>query len=317
MASNQAIDPAPVPARFIGGFRSGTTLLINLLGLHPEISPWFETKCLNEPLRWLRVLSQPDLETFERGWIAPSETQAFTAQDVASRMRYQMSWTVDRISGRHPHGKAKHERYPSGFDHVLYSLEEAKQALENWLRAVGDQPDADSVAQATRDLILTLGHRHAELDGKAVWVNKTPEIVRFGKELDHVFGRSKNLLLIRDGRDVVFSARYLQWGEVEKISSMWRDLILLSRENASATDHDYLEVRYEKLLSEPEVTLNRILDFYELEPLGKRIYTEYTKRMGGWKIRRPLLFRMQSLRGKDRRIFYDIAGDLLSDLGYE
>ena len=63
---NQITPQAPI---FIGNFRSGTTLLANLLGFHKDLSPWFETKGLCELLRWQRVLKDPKTIPFESSLI--------------------------------------------------------------------------------------------------------------------------------------------------------------------------------------------------------------------------------------------------------
>jgi hypothetical protein len=53
----------PLPI-FIGNFRSGTTLLANLLGFHDELALWFETKAFCEALRWIRVMERPETVPF-------------------------------------------------------------------------------------------------------------------------------------------------------------------------------------------------------------------------------------------------------------
>jgi len=87
---------------FIGGPRSGSTMLVNLLGLHPQIAPLFETKCICEPLRWLRILKDPSTRAIEEKILQlqfPSALQGFTIEGVAARMQADMQDSIQRMKG--------------------------------------------------------------------------------------------------------------------------------------------------------------------------------------------------------------------------
>lgn len=305
----------PQRPAFVGGFRSGSTLLINLLGLHPEVAPWFETKFLCEPPRLQRVLADPAAAAVEsqvvgEGGLAPER--------IVERMRRDLEQTAGRVEGRLGSGKAHYEKYPIGMDCVRYSLEQGRERLARWEQRVLAEPRLEVVREANGELIGELGRIHAEAYGAPVWINKTPEIPRFAAELRESLGPLRALLLIRDGRDVVRSASNLGWADIERLAVWWKGLIEQSRAAAAADPDGYLEVRYEDLIREPAAELDRILRFFQLEPMGEELVERYKARMGE---REP--FRLQRFRrirhllnGRRLRPFYRIAGELLDELGY-
>lgn len=265
---------------FIGNFRSGTTLLINLLGLHADVAPWFETKGLCEPLRWLRVLKDPKTLAYEASIIHADKDDAFSAAAVASRMLEDIRSTAARIEGTAPHGKGQHERYPLGHDCALYSVDFAEQAVRHWLDAVRGQEEPEAVAAATGSLITGLGQRQAQLAGKPLWINKTPEISRFAAELRQCLGPVRMILMVRHGRDVVRSAERLGWAGAVEIAGWWQGMIEQSRAASAGHESDYLEMKFESLLRDPSGELNRVLRFLELEASGEQLVSTYSESIG-------------------------------------
>ncbi|BCX80652.1 hypothetical protein MIT9_P0226 [Methylomarinovum caldicuralii] len=296
---------------FIGGFRSGSTLLINLLGLHPEIAPWFETKELCEALRWLRVLTNPAVFSEEAALMQPIHPAGFDAAAVAARMRWHVDYNFRRLSGAEASGKAAYERYPLGADCILYSREEALQAVRRW-ELQADTTDLQRIGQVTGWLIRFLGKRQAELMGRPLWINKTPEISRFGDVLWDSLGPCRVILLIRNGWDVVRSAAALGWGDVGKLSQWWKGLIVQSRK--VAREGYYLEIRYENLVDRPEETLWTVLRFLNLPQDNDDVFFQ--------RCRAQMMFGNQRARHSccfheaDRAIFDRVAADLMHSLGY-
>lgn len=306
-----------IPPLFIGGFRSGSTLLINLLGMHPDIAPWFETKALCEPLRWLKVLNHAELESQEVALIRMPGSRGFSPQEVAERIRFDLRQTDARIRGSQPSGKASHEKYPIGYDCINYLLEEAEEMVELWLNRVEIDSSSHGVSTATGALIRGLGDRHAELTNATLWINKTPEIPRFGAELHQIFGHCKVVQLIRDGREVALSAHKLGWGSIEQLAHWWKGMIESSRLAAADFPEDYLEIRYEDLVANPESVMDGLISFIGVEGGGAEIVGEYRQRMGSNAFGRPLLQRLEHLGKAQRNSFEQIAGSMLLELNYE
>jgi hypothetical protein len=308
---NVPVDWLPV---FIGGFRSGSTLLINLLGLHPEVEAWFETKAFCEALRWQRVLRLPDQREFEAALLGLPARQAFVADAVAARMAADFRRTAARQLGEVASGKASYERYPLGFDRTHYALEDAEFALAQWLETTRAASRAEVVARATGRLITTLGAR-ASLR-RPHWINKTPEITRFGDELDEALGPTRRVLLIRHGHQVAASARHLGWASTRELARWWRGLIVLSRATAGAVPERYLELRYEDLVRDPAATLDRLLAFTGLAGEGHALVEAYCDAVGAGSFDRIREARGWQLPPDEQAIFDAVAGDLLADLGY-
>jgi hypothetical protein len=312
---------------FIGGFRSGTTLLINLLGLHPQVAPWFETRDLCEAVRWQHVLAHPANAEFERFYCAPAEPAGFTLDAVHGRMLQQARDTAQRLAGG-ASGKAAHERYIVGNDCVHYSLAEAEAAMQQWrasCEAAGVDGPADSgvspdqlaaVASANGRLVTTLGARHVVLHGGGPWINKTPEITRFAPELRAALGRCRVIYMVRDGVQVVASGYQLGWGSIETLAFNWKGLLERTRAAMAGCPEDYLELRYEELVQEPAATLDRVLAFCGRTGDGATLVRDFVASEG------EKAFDVSRLQGRDAldaeqmRIFTGVAGDMQAELGY-
>jgi len=304
-----------IPKAFIGGFRSGTTLLVNLMGMHPQVSAWYEAKFLAEALRWMRVLQFPGELEVESGYCAPPQPPGFTLEAVAGRMRSQMEYDDARVRGFTDSGKAVHERYPLGADRIHYSLNEALSALGRWQSTLKDGVDSFAIAQATDKLIQELGSRHLQAEPGKLLINKTPELTRFGCELRSSIGPHKMILMVRDGREVVRSASALRWAEPVRLAYLWRELILQSREAARTAPEDYLEIRYEDLISDPSLIVDRICRFLAIPLLGGAIVRDYERQLGI-----AISPRTARCPYPDQAEFDEIAireaGDMLQELGY-
>ena len=111
------------------------------------------------------------------------------------------------------------------------------------------------------------------------WINKTPELPRFGAELFSAVGPCRVILLIRDGVDVVASARRLGWASVEQLATWWRLLIEDSRRAAERAPIDYCELRFEDLVRAPERVVDEALRFLQMPGSGSDLVARYDERM--------------------------------------
>lgn len=264
--------PPPV---FIGNFRSGTTLVANLLGFHPDLAPWFETKGFCEALRWIRVLERPESLPFESRLTQPRGLPGFTSDAVAARMLGDFSQTFARLRGDIASGKGEHEFYPLGHDRVAYDLSDAEAAVDRWLAQVKNDPALPVIRGATGELVHHLGDLHAQRSDRAFWVNKTPEIPRFGHELRSCLGPCRVVMMMRKTDAVVRSAVNLGWAEADEIAGWCQGMVDESREAAREDPANYLELHYEALLQEPVATLNTVLEFIGVSPMGEILLERY------------------------------------------
>ena len=299
---------------FVGGFRSGSTLLINLLGLHPNVTAWYETKFLAEALRWLRVLGGNADLAMEAALATPSHLTGFDLVPVTARMHAHMVADDARLRGASPSGKRGYERYALGADRIHYTLSDALEALDRWQSMLRGAETAATVACAISELYRVLGDRHLAAEPGEILINKTPELPRFGAELRESIGSHKMILLIRDGRDVVRSATALNWGEPIYIAHLWRELILQSRDAARGASSEYLEVRFEDLVSNPRIALDRICDFLDVPRHGIQMVKAYQD-LSGQNIG-PDVPAISTDNDLAAKVTVREAGDLLEDLGY-
>lgn len=317
------------PGVFIGGFRSGTTLLINLLGQSPLICPWYETKELCEILRYLHVLRKRSSIDFENQWCSPPTPSGFTIEAVYERVRKNILDNYARMAGSKGQGKASYESYALGNDLLLYSQEEALSIFNEFAKnlvQLAKLDCIDDIFNLSGKLISTYGnlqlakwqrfktsHHSAQL-----WVNKTPEITRFGCELHECLGEVRCLYLVRDGLQVIASARRLGWASVKQLAYSWQHLLLETRQSMQNQPGNYLELHYEELIKNPKETLSKALEFCRPD-LGKttdEVLAKYLKNNGVSSLDISRIQPSLAMPSEDIDLFMEQAGELYTALGY-
>ena len=108
---------------------------------------------------------------------------------------------------------------------------------------------------------------YAARQGKQRWGDKTPGHVHCIEALAVAFHEAHFVHLIRDGRDVAASLQGMPFapeGGIGAIGRAWRDGVAAARRSGARVPH-YLEVHYERLVTEPEGVLREICDFIDLK----------------------------------------------------
>jgi len=106
---------------------------------------------------------------------------------------------------------------------------------------------------------------YAAQRGKTRWADKTPRYALSLGYLDEVFPTCQVLHLVRDGRDVVASHRQ-RWGYWSAVKAVekWPRYIQAARHAGEVMGAErYREVRYERLVGDPEATMREILSFID------------------------------------------------------
>ena len=125
-----------------------------------------------------------------------------------------------------------------------------------------------------------------QAQGKSIWLEKSPEHVRYIRYIEASISDAKFIHLVRNGSDVVASLydvthKHRQpdvWGdepwELDKCIRHWVRSVELGRPYLKKPNH--ILVRYEKLVENPELILRELCDFIEtsfnpimLEDYGK------------------------------------------------
>ena len=110
--------------------------------------------------------------------------------------------------------------------------------------------------------------------GKLVWLEKSPEHIRYIQLFEHLIPQTKYIHLIRNGTDVVASLYDVShnhqrrdiWGEpwtIDKCVKTWSDSVQFSRLHLHKPNH--ILIRYEKLVADPENVLTPLCNFLNLE----------------------------------------------------
>jgi len=122
---------------------------------------------------------------------------------------------------------------------------------------------AVTVPEALRGLYRTYAARERKLR----YADKTPFHVHSLRLLGAAFPEARFVHLIRDGRDVAVSrvASGFRPPGIVGAARAWRAAIRRSRAAGRRLGHRYLEVRYEKLVADPETQIRRLCGFASLD----------------------------------------------------
>jgi hypothetical protein len=183
------------------------------------------------------------------------------------------------------------------------------------------------------DAARTLYALYAEGRGKARYGDKTPKHVLNLPYLADAFPEARFIHLLRDGRDVTcsFIARRIGPRDAVEGAIRWKRTVARGRRDGARLPRGrYLEVRYEDFVADPEGNLRRICELIDLPWDGSMLeYREGLDRMlpeGHLRDLHENVYRPPTEGLRDWRremmpeevaVFEALAGDLLSELGYE
>lgn len=173
---------------------------------------------------------------------------------------------------------------------------------------------------------------YAAKEGKPRWGDKTPHYVLEIPLLLRLFPGAQILHVIRDGRDVALSwvDAGFEPGNLYVAARLWTEMVTKGRrDGARLPAGSYLELRYERLLAEPEPSMRAVCEFLE-EPYLPEVLTPdrsvyrparrtresadpafrdgiVRSNAGGWRSTMSL---------RQRALFETVGGGLLGELGY-
>lgn len=261
--------------------RSGTTLVQAMLNAHPEMAIPPEAHFLVPVGRGVPTRDgRIDIEHVARRW---------------ERHPYFALWEVQPGRLREALARARPTTYPDAA-RVLYSI-------------------------------------YARDRGKPRYGDKTPKHVLSLGYLADAFPEGRFIHLLRDGRDVTcsFIARGIGPRDAVEGAIRWKRTVARGRRDGARVGRSrYLEVRYEDFVADPETHLRRICGFIELpwdrsmlqyregldrmlpeghlRDLHENVYRPPTEGLRDWR---------REMEPEEVAVFEALAGDLLSELGYE
>jgi hypothetical protein len=199
------------------------------------------------------------------------------------------------------------------------------------------------------DIVRAFYEAYAEKEGKPRWGDKTPGYTVHMETIAGALPEARFVHIIRDGRDVALSRTKqlsLRPKTVPDVARRWRKRVREARRQGGRVPH-YLEVRYERLVAEPEPVLREVCEFIELDfdPVMLSYHEHASERLSelrrdipAWRTRPPrsaekrLALHTRTAKPPDtQRIgrwreemsaddvagFEREAGDVLEELGYE
>jgi hypothetical protein len=193
------------------------------------------------------------------------------------------------------------------------------------------EPEGFASCRSYADVVGHLFGEFARAEGASRWGDKSPRQVRELPLLAQLFPDARFLHIIRDGRDVALSwvPRPFGPGNVYGAAKKWQSMVTAGRRDAASLGERYLEIRYESLLTETRSTMERVCRFIDV-PFSPAMLTRaersaiYSrnkspeKRAWEAEIRPDNVARWRrEMSGGDRGTMETVAGETLSDLGYE
>jgi Sulfotransferase family len=207
--------------------------------------------------------------------------------------------------------------------------------LREWHLSVGAVRSRLRPDQPLGEAIAAVYETYAAARGKERWGDKTPMYMQHLPMLERLFPTALYVHLIRDGRDCALSFAQMPEGIVTRswalprdaagFACQWRAEVVAARQLGTRVGPRYLEVRYERLVAEPEETLRAVCAHIDLpfEPamLDYAANVDVTRQPHQQSLRRPPTPGLRDWRADmdadDVRAFERVAGDLLAELGYE
>jgi len=177
-------------------------------------------------------------------------------------------------------------------------------------------------------LLDTLMREWAKKQGKERWGDKSPGYITKLSLLHKLYPNAKVVHIIRDGRDVWLSLKNLGWEKnVVKVARVWAAVIHSARQYAHKNiETNYIELRYENLLSHPQEELEKIMLFLDEPYTDELLRAEMASRRNKAFLRWPRVNKgiestnrnkwEKELSLQESALFESQAGYMLKNSGY-
>jgi hypothetical protein len=206
--------------------------------------------------------------------------------------------------------------------------------VREWRVSLEDVRERLPQGATAADGIRAIYRSYADAEGKARYGDKTPSYMQELDLLGRVFADAQYVHLVRDGRDAALSFLAMRRRPrfnlarprgLATFACQWRLEVEGARELGRRIPERYHELRYEDLVREPEAELRRVAEFLELEFEPSML--AYHEGVDASTLEdHPLLAKppmadtrrwQEQMSPADGQVFEAIAGDTLSDLGYD
>ncbi len=303
-------------AFILGNYKSGSTWLLKILSLHP----WVRT--LSETHIFHHLTVSPDITACthklfnEVPWSKGGMRRLFSHRLLKLSAPLAKKWRADLSFDAQ-------ERASCLFDLALFDQLQLKRAL---LRM-----------QAKEDYCRFFFEFIAErLQPRKYLIEKSTDATKYAPFIHSIFPQAKLLVIYRDGRDVAISSRFFLENHLKNNSWSLQSSIIKWRQEVEAQlqyakCHDIFTCSYEAMLENNEAVIRQAFQFMELpadehiikDVLHRSSFKFLTGRNEGEENRNRFIRKgvtgdwRNHFTAEDKKLFKDLAGDLLIKLGYE
>ena len=112
-------------------------------------------------------------------------------------------------------------------------------------------------------IIASVFQQYALERNKPRWGDKRPYYIRYITQLFRLYPDAQIIHVVRDGHDCLASLKRMPWWKKNAIFSMlnWRHAVRIGSNAANVYKDQFMEIRYEDLIKEPESQLEQICEF--------------------------------------------------------
>lgn len=302
----------------VGHYKSGSTWLVNMLSLHPDVRGVSETHVFR--------YTEPgaDLAHCTRQLFG---SVAWAEGGLRRLPRHRLArWSRP---ARKALGLARGQAALRAAERPTTALDLSPFELAGLRRALARCGDGDEYCRIFFAFLVE------KLRPGRYLVEKTPTNMPYVERIRRLFPRAKLMAVFRDGRDVVVSDRYHLARQYKKTLAFedrvrrWRDAMELQLRHAGP--QDIFCVSYESLLERPREVVPELLTHLELPPdaavlddmIRRSSFEFVTGRRRGEGDEKA--FYRKGVAGdwrnhysdEEKRVFSELAGELLVRLGYE
>ena len=289
-----------------GHARSGTTLLMRLARLHPEVHCNYQAHFFTRPPSLKSLVNTPEAER----WLKRRNNRWNHGRDLSPLvMRAAADFILERDAL--PTGKRiVGDKSPSSFVHG--------QAVRD-LHAVFPDAKLVYIIRDGRDVLISERFRNLVEESKFL----TPEDKQITEEL------RKDQTQFTNGKRSIFTEVFLR-----RVATGWvTNLLEIDDEGQRLFGENYLLLRYEDLLNDPFREITRLWKFLGVKEIDKSLERPVKAEMssnpdGEWQAQRndtiaSFLPKGQAgnwerlFTAKDKFIFKEIAGEILVKRNYE
>lgn len=300
----------------LGNYKSGSTWLLKILSLHPEIRSMSETHIFNHIAAAQNFDDCTHKLFHEVPWSNGGTRRLLSYRFLNLTRPLLKKWRPDFAFDAH-------DRPASLLDLSFFE----QLALQRGLRKLRTKEEY------CRYFFQFLLER---LQPRKYLLEKSTDAARYVPFIHSVFPHAKFLVIYRDGRDVVVSSRFFTENHLKRNSWSLQKSIMKWRGEIEAQlqygeSHRIFTCSYESLLENSKAVVTRLFEFLELPRdeatidgiLARTSFKSLTGRNAGEEARDRFIRKGVSgdwqnhFTAEDKKEFKELAGDLLLKLGYE